>query len=572
MARGNNGTGTIGRTGTAIIDGVLSGYEWTATSIQYSFPTLSSVYNYNTGGRASTFSEVSSAQKTVAQFALDADRGPAASAGFSVEGFTNLNISRDFSPDTTSPEAIRFANTTTNTNTAVGYYPSSSSASGDTWYNDGRYESPTAGNYAWHTHIHEVGHALGLKHSQDTGGSFGPMQSQYDHMEYTVMAYRSYEGAALNGYTNETWGYAQSYMMADIAGLQAMYGADFTTNSGNTVYKWNPNSGDTLINGAVAIDAGANRIFATIWDGGGKDTYDLTAYSNALDIDLRPGESSKFSQVQTANLNRGTEYAEGNIYNALQYNGDTRSLIEDVKGGSGSDRIVGNEANNRLEGRNGNDTIYGKGGNDTLVGGNNNDRLYGDNGNDRLYGDDGNDRMYGGNGNDRMIGGRGNDTMYGQNNNDSMDGWGGNDKMYGQNGNDRISGQQGQDIIRGGSGNDVIRGGADKDVVRGESGADVFVFKSGDLLDFDTLSGSSSAAKFRLLDVVEDFVVGVDTIVFDNFSGVDSRADLRCYKTNVDGDLHFTVQVRGTNERVLVDAGDNVSWGQFFNDQNFDFV
>ena len=59
-------------------------------------------------------------------------------------------------------------------------------------------------------------------------------------------------------------------MMLDIAAMQQMYGADFTTNAGNTVYSWPPGSGRTLVDGQVGIDPGGNRIFATVWDGGGQ--------------------------------------------------------------------------------------------------------------------------------------------------------------------------------------------------------------------------------------------------------------------------------------------------------------
>ena len=60
------------------------------------------------------------------------------------------------------------------------------------------------------------------------------MPVERDSMEYTVMSYRAYEGAALTGYVNETWGFAQSLMQLDIAAIQQMYGANFTTNSGAT--------------------------------------------------------------------------------------------------------------------------------------------------------------------------------------------------------------------------------------------------------------------------------------------------------------------------------------------------
>ena len=36
--------------------------------------------------------------------------------------------------------------------------------------------------------------------------------------------------------------------------------------------------------------------------------------------------------------------ARGNVFNALQFQGDTRSLIENAVGGSGNDHLVGNSA------------------------------------------------------------------------------------------------------------------------------------------------------------------------------------------------------------------------------------
>ena len=70
--------------------------------------------------------------------------------------------------------------------------------------------------------------------------------ADHDALEYTVMTYRSYIGGPITGYTNEQWGYPQTFMMSDIAALQTMYGADYTYHSGNTVYSWTPGSGITL--------------------------------------------------------------------------------------------------------------------------------------------------------------------------------------------------------------------------------------------------------------------------------------------------------------------------------------
>jgi serralysin len=157
------------------------------------------------------------------------------------------------------------------------------------------------------------------------------------------MSYRSYPGGSIGaggGYTNETWGYPQTLMMYDIAALQRMYGADFTLNSGNTTYGWSPSTGAFTINGAVQWTPGANRVFMTVWDGGGTDTYDFSNYTTGVTIDLRPGEWTTSSPIQLANLGDG-QMARGNVANALMFEGDTRSLIENAIGGSSSDRLTG---------------------------------------------------------------------------------------------------------------------------------------------------------------------------------------------------------------------------------------
>jgi serralysin len=186
-----------------------------------------------------------------------------------------------------------------------------------------------------------------------------------DSIEYTVMTYRSYPGAPLTGYTVETWGYAQTPMMYDIAALQRLYGANFSFNNTDSVYTWSPSTGEMSINGAgqgaPGDGSGANsmnRILMTLWDGGGNDTYDLSAYGGGTTIDLRPGEWTTASQTQLSNLNghgNTPHLARGNIANALLYNGDTHSLIENAIGGAGADTIIANQGANHLTGNGGAD-------------------------------------------------------------------------------------------------------------------------------------------------------------------------------------------------------------------------
>ena len=96
----------------------------------------------------------------------------------------------------------------------------------------------------------------------------------------------------------------------------------------------------------------------TIWDGGGNDTYDFSNYTTSLKIDLQPGSWTTASTGQLADLGNG-HVAIGNIANALLYQNNPTSLIENAIGGSGNDTVTGYTANNALTGGAGNDTIDG---------------------------------------------------------------------------------------------------------------------------------------------------------------------------------------------------------------------
>jgi serralysin len=193
------------------------------------------------------------------------------------------------------------------------------------------------------------------------------------------MSYSSYEGA--KGWYAPEGDYPQTLMMYDIAALQYMYGANFDTNPGNTVYRWNPDTGELSISdsikGTTHFDApNTDTIFMTIWDGGGIDTYDFSNYKSedttGLIVDLRPGCWTTVSCDQLADLDGsgGDIVAVGNIANSLAVrlpNGQTANLIENVIGAETDDQIIGNDAANRIAGSGGADTLTGLGGNDTFI-------------------------------------------------------------------------------------------------------------------------------------------------------------------------------------------------------------
>ncbi|RPE70915.1 hemolysin type calcium-binding protein [Pacificibacter maritimus] len=248
-------------------------------------------------------------------------------------------------------------------------------------------------------------------------------------------------------------------------------------------------------------------------------------------------------------------------------------------GGRGNDHLWGGSENDQLYGGQGDDTLFGGSGNDVLDGSIGADTLYADRGDDRLYGGGGNDEMHGGTGNDRLIAGRGNDVLhggegmdqlYGNRGSDILYGDGGNDRLCGADGNDALFGGNGADILNGGSGDDVLVGGAGRDLMWGGQGQDVFAFGENDLASWGGLSGTRSE-KMAELDLVKDFKLGEDRISFEAMEGVKSMQDIKVWATKEDENLMYTLQIKDTNERFLIDVEDDTKWSDMMSEDNFDF-
>jgi serralysin len=171
------------------------------------------------------------------------------------------------------------------------------------------------------TMLHEIGHALGLKHSFESFLGTPVLPIAEENRRYTVMSYVPPPG---------TTGEAATPMLYDIAALQLLYGTNSATRAGNTVY--------TRSVGAPIVE--------TIWDGGGIDLIEAATQDRAF-IDLREG---MFSTIGSHNL-------------AIAYG----TVIENARGGAGHDLLNGNNSANRLDGGAGINVLVGHGGADRFV-------------------------------------------------------------------------------------------------------------------------------------------------------------------------------------------------------------
>lgn len=185
---------------------------------------------------------------------------------------------------------------------------SASSASvGDTWIQAG--STP-----AYIDVLKDAAEALGLQSATLSG--------THDSIAYSVMSNDTYPGGSPSDLS--TVDAPSTLMQDDIAALQALYGANFAINSGDTVYSWNPATGEEIINGVGQGAPVDGKVFMTVWDGGGNDTFDFSAYTGNVRVDLQPGNWTTASQLALPNLGDGN-VAPGNIAMAQLYQGNTQS-------------------------------------------------------------------------------------------------------------------------------------------------------------------------------------------------------------------------------------------------------
>lgn len=211
--------------------------------------------------------------------------------------------------------------------------PFDSEQAGHFWLNN-RVEANsdlTPGADGFHTILHEIGHALGLTHPFDAVSTLPLAAGSEENFRYTVMSY--------TGHPNYPATWPGGPMLWDVAAIQAMYGANRRTRTGDDMYRWSRD--ETLL--------------ATLWDAGGNDAISAANQERACRIDLRAGRYSSIGSID------GQGDARDNV--AIAYG----VRIETAVGGSADDVLIGNSLDNRLRGGGGDDSLNGGGGTDTAL-------------------------------------------------------------------------------------------------------------------------------------------------------------------------------------------------------------
>lgn len=214
------------------IDALLGSYRWASSTVTYSFPGYDSLWSTDTetGYGASTgdgepwsltldilsysdkayFSEALSKWSAVANLNFVLVDDTATSVGDIRAGYSSI-----------SPGAQAHA-----------YYPRPSASAGDVWFN----VNGTSASSYWiegsnenFTIIHELGHALGLKHPFEAGDINAILSTATDTQSYTVMSYSVQAGGENTAFSfNPT-----TPMILDIQAIQYIYGANDLFHAGD---------------------------------------------------------------------------------------------------------------------------------------------------------------------------------------------------------------------------------------------------------------------------------------------------------------------------------------------------
>ena len=385
------------------------------------------------------------------------------------------------------------------------------------------------GLFAYPTLLHEIGHALGLKHPTDAWTLY-PFGTAYNQWNVDDAYNPNFSIMSAGGYNSTLTDITSDDMLA----IQSIYGTAAQQAEQFASWSWNAatytltatlkNGGQTVrgvsTSNKVRGGTGNDTIYAIgqdvnyIYSGAGDDTLVGGSGVNYLDggsgADTLNGWFSPNTYASYADARVGVTV---NLINPSLNTGDAAGDVYlDIR------RVIGSNYADTITADNSGDAIYGGAGNDTITGGTGVDYLYGQAGDDTLIAGTGTSYLDGGAGADRLIGSAGH-AIYaaysdaaagvtvnlinpGANTGDAAgDSYVNIHDVNGSNYADTITADNSGDMIYGGAGNDTITGGTGVDRLYGQAGDDTLIAGTGtSYLDggagADKLIGSAGHASY----------------------------------------------------------------------------
>jgi hypothetical protein len=336
---GNPKPSTQGLPGDKVIDAMTTGYQWALDGTRTIDFSISSGFggeywnkpaevSANLKAALETFSQLANVKfNDLGQFA---DPRQAALAG------SEINLSLD-------GQGLYFSSSSM---WARAFFPSPAQsqspyagAAGDVYLNI-KSQANTLPSYApgsagWFLLLHELGHSLGLKHPHDNGGNGRPTLSDigFAALDIDLATIMSYNDEAFANLVQ--WDPATP-MVLDALALQHLYGANTSTNAGDTVHR-----------------LAANNFYATLWDASGIDTLDVQSEKEGWTIYLPDVVLTSSASTLVGLAAPSADFQKQVPATALWLLGD----FENVRGSALNDVIHSNALNNHIQAGQGLDTV-----------------------------------------------------------------------------------------------------------------------------------------------------------------------------------------------------------------------